>query len=84
MKLPMFEAAGGMPPLAGYTTHPPPFPFWPHPGFPHIPLDYARNAAAAAAAPFTNPELFASQMMQKLQEESSRTLGKYWTYYIIN
>lgn len=71
MKLPMFD--GAMPPLTGYNAPPPPFPFWPHPGFAHIPLEYARNAAA----PFPTPELFASQMMQKLQEESSRTFGKY-------
>lgn len=65
MKLPIFES--GMPPLAGYN--PAPFPFWPHhPGFPHLPLEYGRNAP-----PFPpNPEFFASQMMQKLQEESSR------------
>ncbi|KAJ8917845.1 hypothetical protein NQ315_010757 [Exocentrus adspersus] len=71
MKLPIFEA--GMTPLAGYN--PPPFPFWPHPGFPHIsPLEYAaRNPTSQFPTP--NPEFFASQMMQKLQEESSRTLG---------
>ncbi|KAJ8982726.1 hypothetical protein NQ317_019517 [Molorchus minor] len=68
-KLPIFEP--GMAPLAGYNA--PPFPFWPHPGFPHIPLDYARNPTSPFPAP--NPEFFASQMMQKLQEESSRTLG---------
>lgn len=68
MKLPLFEA--GMAPLAGYN--PPPFPFWPHPGFPHLsPLEYAaRNPTAQFPPP--NPEFFASQMMQKLQEESSR------------
>lgn len=71
MKLPIFEA--GMAPLAGYN--PPPFPFWHHPGFPHIsPLEYAaRNPTSQFSAP--NPEFFASQMMQKLQEESSRSLG---------
>ncbi|XP_018573417.1 mushroom body large-type Kenyon cell-specific protein 1 isoform X2 [Anoplophora glabripennis] len=71
MKLPIFEP--GMAPLAGYN--PPPFPFWPHPGFSHIsPLEYAaRNPTSQFSAP--NPEFFASQMMQKLQEESSRSLG---------
>ncbi|XP_015839258.2 mushroom body large-type Kenyon cell-specific protein 1 isoform X2 [Tribolium castaneum] len=62
IKLPIFEP--GMAPLAGYN--PPPFPFWPHPGFHHIPLEYGRPIPP-------NPEFFASQMMQKLQEESSRT-----------
>lgn len=68
MKLPMFEP--GMAPLGGYNA-PPPFPFW-HPGFPHIPIDYARNPTL----PFPSPELVTSQMMQKLQEESSRSLGR--------
>ncbi|KAG5891571.1 hypothetical protein JTB14_015838 [Gonioctena quinquepunctata] len=70
MKLQMFEP--GMSPLTGYNG--PPFPFWPHhPGFTHIPLDYARNPTSPFPAP--NPEFFASQMMQKLQEESSRTMN---------
>lgn len=70
MKIPMFDP--NMPPLAGYN--PPPFPFWTHPGFHPIPLEYGRNPTA----PFqpNHPEFFAaSQMMQKLQEESSRTHG---------
>lgn len=67
MKLPLFEP--GMTPLASYNP-PPPFPFW-HPGFPHIPIDYTRNPTL----PFPSPELVASQMMQKLQEESARPLG---------
>ncbi|KAF2892606.1 hypothetical protein ILUMI_13564 [Ignelater luminosus] len=67
MKLPIFDPS--MTPL-GYN--PPPFPFWPHPGFPHIPLDYGRNPSTSSFPP--NPEqFFASQMMQKLQEESTRT-----------
>lgn len=66
MKLPIFEP--GMAPIPGYN--PPPFPFWPHPGFHHIPpLDYGRNPGSPFAP---NPEFFASQMMQKLQEESAR------------
>ncbi|RZC34128.1 mushroom body large-type Kenyon cell-specific protein 1 [Asbolus verrucosus] len=69
MKLPMFEP--GMAPLAGYN--PPPFPFWPHPGFHHIPLEYGR----APNSPFPpSPEFFASQMMQKLQEESRGVGGQ--------
>lgn len=68
IKLPIFEP--GMAPLGGYNP-PPPFPFWHH-GFTHIPIDYARNPAI----PFPSPELVASQMMQKLQEESSRPLSK--------
>lgn len=67
MKLPIFDPS--MAPL-GYNH--PPFPFWHHPGFPHIPMDYGRNPTAAPFPP--NPEqFFASQMMQKLQEESART-----------
>lgn len=68
MKLPIFDPS--IPPMPGYT--PPPFPFWTHPGFhPHIPLDCARNTSMAF--PPNHPEFFAtSQMMQKLQEESSR------------
>ncbi|GJQ87442.1 hypothetical protein Trydic_g19207 [Trypoxylus dichotomus] len=45
-----------------------PFPFWTS-GFPQFPLDYARSTTAAAFP--TNPEqYYASQMMQKLQEDS--------------
>lgn len=66
MKMPaMFDA--GMAPL-GYT--PPPFPFWPHPSFPHLPLEYPRNPSTSQFPP--NPEFFASQMMQRLQEQSIR------------
>ncbi|XP_057657234.1 mushroom body large-type Kenyon cell-specific protein 1 isoform X2 [Diorhabda carinulata] len=66
MKLPLFEA--GMAPLAGYNA--PPFPFWAPPGFPPI-LDYTR--APTSPFPGPNTEFFASQMMQKLQEDSSRS-----------
>lgn len=66
MKLSLFES--GMAPLAGYNG---PFPFWAPPGFTHLPLDYARNPASF---PGPNPDFFASQMMQKLQEESSRAV----------
>lgn len=62
---PMFDPS--MAPL-GYT--PPPFPFWPHPSFPHLPLDYPRNASTSQYSP--NPEYYASQMMQRLQEDSGR------------
>lgn len=62
---PMFDPA--MTPL-GYTT--PPFPFWPHPSFPHLPLDYPRNPSTSQFSP--NPEYYASQMMQRLQEDSGR------------
>lgn len=65
IKMPMFDPA--MAPL-GYT--PPPFPFWPHPSFPHLPLDYPRNPSTSQFSP--NPEFYASQMMQRLQEDSSR------------
>lgn len=62
---PMFDPA--MTPL-GYT--PPPFPFWPHPSFSHLPLDYPRNPSTSQFSP--NPEFYASQMMQRLQEDSGR------------
>lgn len=62
----MFETP--MTPL-GYTT--PPFPFWAHPTFPHLPLDYPRNPSTSQFSPNPDP-YFASQMMQRLQEDSSR------------
>lgn len=62
MKMPMFEPS----PL-GYS--PAPFPFWPHPGFPQFPLEYGRTSTAFA----TNPEFFATQMMQKMQEERTHS-----------
>ncbi|KAF5296641.1 hypothetical protein FQR65_LT10181 [Abscondita terminalis] len=62
MKLPIFDPS--MTPLA---YNPPPFPFWPHPGFSHIPLEYGRNPSTSSFPP--NPEFFNSQMMQKIQEE---------------
>lgn len=65
IKMPMFDPA--MTPL-GYTT--PPFPFWPHPSFPHIPLEFPRNPSTSQFSP--NPEYYASQMMQRLQEDSGR------------
>lgn len=65
MKMPMFDPA--MTPL-GYT--PPPFPFWPHPSFSHLPLEYPRNPSTSQFSP--NPEFYASQMMQRLQEDSGR------------
>uniref|UniRef100_A0AAR5QFC9 HTH psq-type domain-containing protein n=2 Tax=Dendroctonus ponderosae TaxID=77166 RepID=A0AAR5QFC9_DENPD len=71
IKLPLFEAAAaGLSPAAAAGLAPgnyhSPFPFWPHPGFPPNPM----------AAPFLSPsEFFASQMMQKLQEERERSLG---------
>lgn len=68
MKIPIFDPS--IPPMPGYN--PAPFPFWTPPGFhPHIPIDCGRNAAMPF--PPNHPEFFAaSQMMQKLQEESSR------------
>lgn len=66
VKIPIFD-----PSMAPLGYNPPPFPFWPHPGFPHIPLEYARGATAAF--PTNTEQFFASQMMQKLQEESNRT-----------
>lgn len=73
MKIPIFDP--NLPPMPGYN--PPPFPFWTHPGFhPHIPLDCARNASMPF--PPNHPEFFAaSQMMQKLQDQSGApTLAK--------
>lgn len=63
---PMFDPA--MTPL-GYTT--PPFPFWPHPSFPHLQLDYPRNPSTSQFSPNPDP-YYASQMMQRLQEDSGR------------
>lgn len=63
IKMPIFDPA--MTPL-GYTT--PPFPFWPHPSFPHMQLDYPRNPSTSQFSP--NPDFYASQMMQRLQEEN--------------
>nr|WAT94099.1 E93X1 [Henosepilachna vigintioctopunctata] len=68
MKLPIFEPS--ISPLSSYN--PPPFPFWAHPTFHHIPLDYGRSPSTSYPA---TQEFFASQMMQKLQEETSRSLG---------
>ncbi|XP_046668722.1 mushroom body large-type Kenyon cell-specific protein 1 isoform X2 [Homalodisca vitripennis] len=57
----------------------PPFPFWPPNPFPHLPMDYPRNPNF----PPTPDHFFASQMIQRLQEDSARmphspppTLGK--------
>ncbi|XP_075209790.1 ecdysone-induced protein 93F [Lycorma delicatula] len=48
-------------------TATPPFPFWPHSPFHHLPMDYARGPNFSP-----NPEqFFASQMMQRLQEDTS-------------
>lgn len=77
MKLPIFEP--GMTTLAGYNPGPP-FPFWPHPSFTHIPMEYARNPTSTFPP---NPEFYASQMIQKLQEESSRTLGELISYSLL-
>lgn len=63
MKIPMFDP--NMAPM-GYS--PAPFPFWPHPSFHHIPMEYGRNTAFP-----TNPDFFASQMMQKMQEDRSHS-----------
>lgn len=64
MKMPpMFDPT--MTPL-GYT--PPPFPFWPHPSFPHLPMDFPRNPSTSQFLP--NSEHYASHMIQRLQEQS--------------
>ncbi|GLV32784.1 Ecdysone-induced protein 93F [Carabus blaptoides fortunei] len=63
MKMPpMFDPT--MTPL-GYT--PPPFPFWPHPSFPHLPMDFPRNPTSQF---LPNSEHYASHMIQRLQEQS--------------
>lgn len=59
---PMFD------PSIPYSAAGHPFPFW-HPGtFPHLPMEY-RNPNF----PPTPDHFFASQMIQRLQEDSSRT-----------
>ncbi|XP_076250844.1 ecdysone-induced protein 93F isoform X3 [Rhynchophorus ferrugineus] len=81
IKLPIYEPTTSLntAAAAGLGTYPAPFPFWSHPGFVPNPMDYVAAAAAARnpASPFltANPEIFTPQMMQKLQEESTRTLG---------
>lgn len=47
----------------------PPFPFWPPNPFPHLPMDYPRNPNF----PPTPDHFFASQMIQRLQEDAART-----------
>ncbi|KAF5288640.1 hypothetical protein FQA39_LY15335 [Lamprigera yunnana] len=61
MKLPMFD-----PNMAPLGYNPPPFPFWPHPGFSHIPIEYGRNPSTSSFPP--NPEFYTSQMIQKIQD----------------
>ncbi|KAB0794684.1 hypothetical protein PPYR_11523 [Photinus pyralis] len=62
MKLPMFD-----PSMAPLGYNPPPFPFWPHPGFSHIPLEYGRSPSTSSFPP--NPEFFTTQMIQKIQDD---------------
>ncbi|KAK7871513.1 hypothetical protein R5R35_010229 [Gryllus longicercus] len=59
-----------------YTT-PPPFPFWPpSPFHASLPLpDFARSGSASSGFNPGSEHFFASQMMQRLQEESSRVHG---------
>ncbi|XP_054286182.1 mushroom body large-type Kenyon cell-specific protein 1-like isoform X2 [Macrosteles quadrilineatus] len=47
----------------------PPFPFWAPNPFPHIPMEYPRNPSFQP----TPDHFFASQMIQRLQEDSART-----------
>ncbi|XP_067007330.2 mushroom body large-type Kenyon cell-specific protein 1 [Anabrus simplex] len=69
---PLFDPS--IPSLA-YAT-PPPFPFWPPNPFHHsLPMpDFSRGSSGGAASSFSpsTEQFFASQMMQRLQEESSR------------
>lgn len=68
---PMFDPAN-MPPMPYATA--PPFPFWPPSPFHSMPIaDFPRNGASNTPVNYSpTPEFFASQMMQRLQEESSR------------
>lgn len=72
MKMPsMFDPAMAL----GYN--PAPFPFWTHPPpFHGIPVEYSpRNPGASGSFPPNAESFFASQMMQRLQEESARHPG---------
>lgn len=69
---PIFDGSLGL----GYN--PSPFPFWPHapPGFPGLPVEFTqRNPGPSGSFPPNNESFFASQMMQRLQEESARLPG---------
>lgn len=47
--------------------------FWPHPNsFAGLPMDFTRNPSATSTFPPNADSFFASQMMQKIQEDSSR------------
>lgn len=68
---PMFDPAN-MPPMPYGAA--PPFPFWAPSPFHSLPIaDFPRNGANNTPVNYSpTPEFFASQMMQRLQEESSR------------
>ncbi|XP_021914483.1 mushroom body large-type Kenyon cell-specific protein 1 isoform X2 [Zootermopsis nevadensis] len=68
---PMFDPAN-MPPMPYAAA--PPFPFWTPSPFHSLPIaDFPRNGANNTPVNYSpSPEFFASQMMQRLQEESSR------------
>ncbi|XP_069690180.1 mushroom body large-type Kenyon cell-specific protein 1 isoform X2 [Periplaneta americana] len=68
---PMFDPTN-MPPMPYATA--PPFSFWPHNPFHSLPIpDFPRGSANNTPVGYSpTPEFFASQMMQRLQEESSR------------
>ncbi|GFG28607.1 hypothetical protein Cfor_05655, partial [Coptotermes formosanus] len=68
---PMFDPAN-MPPMPYATA--PPFPFWSPSPFHSLPIrDFAHSGANSTSVGYSStPEFFASQMMQRLQEESSR------------
>jgi len=68
---PMFDPAN-IPPMPYATA--PPFPFWPPNPFHSLPItDFSRSSAPNTPVGYSpTPEFFASQMMQRLQEESSR------------
>lgn len=68
---PMFDPAN-MPPMPYGTA--PPFPFWSPNPFHSLPIrDFAHSGVNSTSIGYSStPEFFASQMMQRLQEESSR------------
>lgn len=72
LKIPPMFDHGSMPPLPYATA--PPYTFWPPSPFPHLPIpDFSRSSVSNTPVGYTpTPEFFASQMMQRLQEESSR------------
>ena len=72
LKIPPIFDPTNIPPMPYATA--PPFPFWSPNPFHSLPIqDFAHSGVNSTAVGYSStPEFFASQMMQRLQEESSR------------